>query len=159
MIMYDTRPFLMNIAILLARCSIGALLFYAGGGKVLGWFDYGVPEAVEGMRKIGISAPLAYMSIYIEFIGGFMLVIGLFTRPAAFAVMINMTVATIVTLPSGLLGPGGAQIPLLYLVTDIIILLIGPMAFSVDHILFRRKKHTEHIYTHQPHGTTERDFS
>jgi putative oxidoreductase len=157
--MYDTKPFLMNISLLLARCSIGILLFYAGGGKVLGWFDYGVPETVAGMAKIGIPAPLAYMSIYTEFIGGFLLTVGLFTRPAAFAVMINMAVATLVTLPSGFIGPGGAQTPFLYLVIDVIVFLIGPMAFSVDHILFRSKKHIDRVYSHQPHGTTERDFS
>jgi putative oxidoreductase len=136
--MYNTKPALIDIAVLLARCSIGILLFIAGGGKVLGWFDYGLDESLEGYAKMGFAAPLAYISIYTEFIGGFLLTIGLFTRAAAFAVMINMAVATLVVLPSGLFG-FGAHIPLLYLVIDIIILLIGPGTYSVDRWLLRNE--------------------
>jgi putative oxidoreductase len=137
-IMYDTRPFLLNISLLLARCSVGTLLFAAGGGKVFGWFGYGLDEAIEGYAKSGFSAPLAYLSIFTEFIGGFLLVIGLFTRPAAFAVVINMLVATIVVLPSGIFG-AGAHVPFMYLIMTLVILLAGPMAYSIDRLIFRRK--------------------
>lgn len=80
--------------------------------------------------------PLTYLSTYTEFLGGLLLIIGLLTRPVAFAVMINMLVATLVTLPHGFMGPTGAQTPFLFLVIDIVILLAGPMAFSVDRIIF-----------------------
>lgn len=138
-LMYNTKPVLIDIAVLLARCSTGILLFISGGGKVLGWFDYGIEESIEGYAKMGFGMPLAYLSIYTEFIGGFLLAIGLFTRAAAFAVMINMAVATLVMMPSGLLG-FGAHIPLLYLVLDIIILLIGPGTYSVDMWIFRNER-------------------
>lgn len=137
--MYETKRALSDLSILLARLSIGALLFVGGAGKVFGWFGYSLQQSVEGYAKSGFSAPLAYMSIFTEFIGGLLLVAGVLTRPVAFAVMINMFVATIVTLPAGILGPGGAQIPFLYLIIDIIILLTGPGRYSIDYFIFRQK--------------------
>jgi len=137
-VMYDTKPFLLNISILLARLAVGALLFYAGGSKVFGWLGFSLQDAVQGYEKSGFSAGWAYTSIFTEFIGGALLAIGLFTRPAAFAIIINMTVATWVTMPGGLMGPTGGHVPLMYLVMTIIIFLAGPMAFSLDRLLFRR---------------------
>lgn len=136
--LYDTKPVLLNNAILLARITVGGLLCYAGGAKLFGWMGFSLQDAVAGYAKSGFSAPLAYMSIFTEFIGGALLVIGLFTRPAAFAVIINMAVATWVTMPGGLVGPTGGHVPLMYLVMTIIIFLSGPMAYSVDRALFRK---------------------
>jgi len=93
---------------------------------------------IQGFSKIGISIPLTYLSTFTEFTGGLLLIIGLLTRPAAFAVMINMLVATLVTLPHGFMGPTGAQTPFIFLVIDIVILLAGPMVYSIDMFIFRK---------------------
>ncbi len=138
--MYNTNSGLQNIALLLGRCTIGVLLFMAGSGKLFGWFGgYGLEPSLQGYGKLGISVPLAYLSIYTEFIGGFLLTIGLFTRPAAFAIMINMAVATILTLPSGFMGPTGAQSPFIFLIIDLMILLAGPKEYSIDMLIFGEK--------------------
>jgi uncharacterized membrane protein YphA (DoxX/SURF4 family) len=71
--------------------------------------------------------------------GGVFLTIGLFTRPIAFAVMINMLVAFLVTLPGGFIM-GGASYPFSFLISSIIILISGPMAYSIDFILFKPDK-------------------
>ena len=136
-ILKETNPNLVSLSLLFLRCTIGILLFIAGSGKLFGWFGgYGMEATIQGFSKIGISMPLTYLSTYTEFLGGLLLIIGLFTRPVAFAVMINMLVATLVTLPHGFMGPTGAQTPFLFLVIDIVILLTGPMAYSVDRIIF-----------------------
>jgi len=136
-ILKETNPNLVSLSLLFLRCTIGILLFIAGSGKLFGWFGgYGMEATIQGFSKIGISMPLTYLSTYTEFLGGLLLIIGLFTRPVAFAVMINMLVATLVTLPHGFMGPTGAQTPFLFLVIDIVILLAGPMAYSVDRIIF-----------------------
>src|SRR5512133_762205 len=94
-LMYNTYPVLLNLSFLLARCTIGVLLFMAGSGKAMGWFEgFGLDATLQFYTKMGFSAALAYLSIYTEFIGGFLLIIGFLTRPAAFAIMINMAVAT-----------------------------------------------------------------
>lgn len=138
--MYDTTPGLQSTALLLGRLTIGILLFMAGSGKLFGWFGgYGLEPSLQGYGKMGISVPFAYLSIFTEFIGGFLLIIGLFTRAAAFAIMINMIVATIVTLPSGFMSPTGAQSPFIFLIVDLIILLTGPKEYSIDRLLFGEK--------------------
>jgi putative oxidoreductase len=135
----ETNPDLVSLCLLLLRCTIGILLFIAGSGKVLGWFGgHGMEATIQGFSKIGISIPLAYLSSYTEFIGGLLLTIGLLTRPAAFAVMINMIVAILVSLPRGFMGPTGAQTPFIFLVIDVVIILAGPMTYSFDALIFRR---------------------
>ena len=85
----------------------------------------------------GFSELEAYLSSYSEFIGGALLIIGFLTRPAAVALTINMTVATVVTMPKGFLM-GNASYPFTLAVCSFIFLLTGPMAFSLDALLFQK---------------------
>jgi putative oxidoreductase len=134
-----TNTNLLSICVLLLRCLIGIYLFIAGASKVAGWFGgFNIDATIQFYTKMGISLPFAYLSCYTEFVGGLLLTIGLFTRPAAFAVMINMLVATIVSLQFGLMGPSSAQTPLFFLIVDIAILIAGPMSISIDKLLVRK---------------------
>lgn len=128
----ETNTTLLNVSLLLLRLTVGVILFMFGAGKVLGWFGgQGIEATLDiFVSQMGIHPILAYLSCYTEFIGGFLLIVGLLTRPAAFAIMINMLVATIVTLPNGFLT--GASFPFSMTISSIIILLAGPMAYSVD---------------------------
>jgi putative oxidoreductase len=130
----ETNAKLFNICILLLRSTVGVILFGTGMGKVLGSFGgSGLESAIQQYATIGIPAPLAYLSTFTELIGGFLLIVGLLTRPAAFAVMINMLVATIVVLPMGFFT--AAANPLSLTVSAAIIVLAGPMAYSIDSLL------------------------
>jgi len=131
---------LLNLSILLLRCMVGVILFAAGAGKVLGWFGgFGMKMTIQYYSMWGISVPFTYLSSFTEFIGGFLLIVGFLTRPAAFAIMINMLVATILTMPKGFLV-GGASYPFSLTVSAIIILLAGPMAYSIDAWLLNRNR-------------------
>lgn len=136
-ILTETNTNLLSVCLLLLRCAVGIILFVAGSGKVFGWFGgAGMEMTVRTfVTQLGIPAPLAYLSSFTELIGGFLLIVGLLTRPAAFAVMVNMLVATIVTLPKGFLA--GAAFPFSLMISAIIIQLAGPMAYSVDFLLLR----------------------
>jgi putative oxidoreductase len=138
-LLIGTNTNLLSISLLLLRITVGVILFIVGAGKVLGWFGgFGMQTTIFYLvTKLGFPVILAYMSAYTEFIGGFMLIIGLLTRPAAFAVMINMTVAGIVSLPRGFVI--GAAFPFSLMVSAIILLLAGPMLFSLDSLIFRDK--------------------
>lgn len=130
-----TNKTLLSVSVLLLRIALGGILFMGGAGKALGWFGgVGMEFTLDGFSQIGMGAPLAYLSTYAEFIGGFLLVIGLLTRPAALALAINMLVATIVSLPQGFLV--GASYPFSLFVVSLAILLAGPMSISVDALLF-----------------------
>lgn len=131
---------LLSISLLLLRGTIGIILFVVGAGKVLGWFGgFGMEQTIKIFSQIGISAPLIYLSSYTEFIGGLLIIIGLFTRPVAVAVVVNMSVATIVTLPNGFLGTNGAALPFTFLACTIAILISGPMNYSLDNLWFKER--------------------
>jgi putative oxidoreductase len=135
------NPILSDLSLLLLRLTIGIPLFMAGSGKVFGVFGgYGIQATIQGYGKMGFSAPLAWLSMLAELIGGILITLGLLTRPAAFAIMINMLVATIITLPNGFMGPTGAQTPFIFLMVDVAILLSGPMNYSLDRIIFQSRK-------------------
>lgn len=130
---------LFSIAILLIRCWMGVALFVAGAGKLYGWFGgFGMETTIKYFSEAGINRFFSYVSCYTEFIGGFLLVLGLFTRPAAFAVMINMLVATWVTAPGGFFTMSGY--PFTLMINAIAVLLTGAMAYSLDALIFGSRK-------------------
>lgn len=130
-----TNAALLNTSLLLLRLAVGIILFVAGAGKVMGWFGgQGIDATLDiFVSKMGIHPILAYLSCYTEFIGGFLLIVGLLTRPAAFAITINMLVATVLMLPNGFMT--GASYPFSVMVSSLVILLAGPMAYSLDALL------------------------
>ena len=133
----DSNENLVSLGLFFLRCTIGIILFMVGAGKVLGWFGgFGMQTTIQYFTKMGISIPLVYISSYTEFLGGFLLIIGLFTRPVTIAVTINMIVATIFMLPKGFIF-GMADFPLTLLVIAVVILLTGPKKISIDYLLFR----------------------
>ena len=136
---------LISVSLLLLRLVIGIILFIIGSGKVFGWFGgFGLHTTIQYLSiKGGIPVPLVYIHCFTEFIGGILLAIGLFTRPVAIAVIINMAVATITMLPNGFLGPSGASYPFTFLIIAITILISGPMNLSIDNLLFGMQKKTQ----------------
>ena len=124
---------------LLIRITVGGITFYSGAGKALGWFGgFGIEKTLEAFKNFMNIPPFwTYMCAYTELIGGFLIMIGFFTRPAAFAVMINMIVATVLT-GADKFWTGG-NFPFTLAVGCLAILLIGPGDYSVDAILFKRK--------------------
>ena len=134
-----TNTGLLNISLLLLRCTVGLILFVAGAGKVFGWFGgFGLQATLGYFATSGIPAFWAYVSCFTELIGGFLLIIGFLTRPAAFALFINMLVAVLVTGTKNFFA-GGAAYPFTLMICSLVILLIGPMAYSLDALLSRGK--------------------
>ncbi len=134
-----TNTKLLSLCILLLRCTVGIILFMVGTGKVFGWFGgHGMQATIQAFARSGFAPPLIYLSMFTEFIGGFLFMIGFLTRPAAVPVIINMLVATLSMMPHGFLM-GFADFPFSILVSSVIILLAGPMKYSLDSIFFRSK--------------------
>jgi len=135
-----TNHALSSLAILMLRCTVGIIFFIGATGKAFQWFNgFGMETTVHYMGMVGISRFWTYVSTYTEIIGGVLLFIGLLTRFAAFALVINMFVAFIVTLPNGFVAQNGASTPFTFLVCVFAILLTGPMMFSIDWLLSREK--------------------
>jgi putative oxidoreductase len=139
-LLVDTTTRALSTAILLLRIMAGLILFVGGVGKVMGWFGgFGMPATLEMFKtNLHLSASWTYLSSYTEFVGGLLIIIGFLTRFAAFALVINMLTATLL---SGFKNffMGGAAYPCLLFVIFLAIVLSGPMDYSIDALLVKRK--------------------
>jgi putative oxidoreductase len=76
----------------------------------------------------------------VEFVGGALLVLGLFTRWAAWLLAIDMVVAILlVHLKKGFFNPQGFEYPLTLLAANIAIAFAGPGAGAVDRVIKTRE--------------------
>jgi putative oxidoreductase len=122
---------LQPLALLVMRLALGAVMVGHGSHKVFG----GLHHHAELVTSVGLPAWAAYISSFVEFFGGLLILLGLFTRVAAFAVCVDLSVAIIkVNLHSGMMGNGGYEFPLALaaLAFGLIFFGGGPIAF--DHI-------------------------
>jgi putative oxidoreductase len=135
-----------NIALLM-RILTGIIFFAHGAQKVLGWYGgKGLAVTVEMFQSnLGIPPFLAYAVSFTEFLGGFLLILGIFTRIFSAGLVIDMIVAVLrVHLPKGLFtSNSGFEFPLTLLLLSFCIFLTGPGKVSIDYLLFGYKKNEE----------------
>lgn len=124
--LHGWAPYVLGIT----RILSGTMFALHGGQKVLGWFG-GVPA--------GAPAWVVWGAGLIELIGGVLIAIGLFTRPAAFLASGTMAVAYFY----GHAGQGffpnvnGGEMAVLYCFLFLYIAAAGPGALALDNLLFR----------------------
>lgn len=84
-----------SFAPLLARLTLGIVMFPHGAQKVLGWFGgYGFSGTMHAFtQQMHIPMPLAVLAIAAEFLGSIGLVVGCLSRVAALGIATNMAVA------------------------------------------------------------------
>jgi len=127
------------------RLVLGIVFFAHGAQKVLGWwggFGYsGTMNAFTNMMHI--PAPLAFLAIMAEFLGGLGLLVGLLARAAAFGIGVNMLVAVLMihrhvgffmNWYGGQQGEGW-EYHLLAVAMAVVILVRGAGAYSIDAAL------------------------
>jgi len=124
-----------SIALLLVRVGAGAMLFPHGLFKLMG----GVSGFAGGLASRGWPAPtlLAWSATLAELVGGALMVVGLFTRPAAAAAALTMLVAWSTShlgdLPKiGRSGGAAFEYPFLLMICALAIAIAGPGRFSLD---------------------------
>ena len=121
-----------NIGKLLLRLTVALLMLPHGIAKLSG------VEKIAGMLPSrGLPEILAYMVYVGEIIAPVLLILGLFTRPAAVVVVINMIVAIFLVHAHelwafGKTGGHALELQFFYLMSGIVIALIGPGAYSID---------------------------
>jgi putative oxidoreductase len=119
------------LALLALRLTLGIILVAHGSHKVYGHMH----EYAGYVASLGLPAWLGYVSALAEFLGGVLLIMGLLTRCAAFAVLIDMTVAIgKVHWKHGLLGAGGFEFPLALATIAFALIFLGGGAISIDAI-------------------------
>ena len=84
-----------SFAPLIARITLGLVMFPHGAQKALGWFGgYGFSGTMNFFtQQMHIPAPLAFLAIAAEFAGSIGLILGCLSRVAAFGIATNMVVA------------------------------------------------------------------
>ena len=130
-----SRSWSRDSAVLLLRVWLGAMMIYHGYGKVFERID----GFTEGVAKMGFPMPefFAWAGALSEFGGGILLILGLFSRPAALFVSSTMFVAAFVR---HLDDPfGKKELALTYLVMAIALAITGPGKYSLDRKLFGGK--------------------
>lgn len=131
-----TKPFNLDLGILLLRLWLGGVMIFHGFPKITsdltGFAGY--------LSKLGLPAPdlMARLAAGAEFFGGLLLFIGLLSRPAAVAVLVTMCVAGFIAHAADPFSD--KELALSYAVTAVILLITGPMKFSIDAQLARRAK-------------------
>jgi putative oxidoreductase len=130
-----------------ARVGLGLVMFPHGAQKALGWFDGpGVPTTLRTMHALlHVPPALGALDIAAEFFGAIALLLGLFTRVAAFGIAVAMAVAVLlVHAPfgffmnwSGTKLHEGFEYHLLAIALALVLILDGGGALSIDRALAR----------------------
>ena len=119
------------LALLALRLVLGAIMIGHGYGKVFG----GLPHHVQFVTSLGLPGWWAYLSAFAEFFGGILLILGLLTRVAALAVMIDMLMAIgKVHWKNGMFGKGGYEFPLALATVAFALIFFGAGPIALDAI-------------------------
>lgn len=121
--MSDTRS--ADYAATLLRISLGTMFLAHAGLKV---FVFGIPGTVGFFQSIGYPGAFAYLVIAAEALGGAALILGLWTRWVALALVPIMIGATLQHVPNGWLFSakgGGWEFPVFWTVTLFVQALLG----------------------------------
>lgn len=136
-----------EVGIMITRVALGVIFIAHGGQKVFGWWDGpGLQGFAEGMTKMGMPVFMGHLAALVEFIGGVLLVVGLFSRAAALGIFAVMVVALgKVHLSGGFFAPKGFEYNLALMAMAMTVMLGGPGAFALadpERRLFGRTHHS-----------------
>ena len=136
-----------GVAPLVARLTLGLIMFPHGAQKALGWFGgYGFTGTMGFLTgTMHIPVALAFLAIAAEFAGSLGLIAGLLSRVAAFGVATVMTVAIFtVHAPNGLFmnwngnqKGEGFEYHLLAIGLALIVMIFGAGKASLDGVIAR----------------------
>ena len=136
-----------SFAPLLARLTLGLVMFPHGAQKALGWFGgYGFSGTMNFFtQQMHIPAPLAFLAIAAEFAGSIGLILGCFSRVAAFGIATNMVVAILTVHEAngffmnwfGAQKGEGYEYHLLAIGLALIVIIYGAGKFSLDALFSR----------------------
>ena len=122
---------LQPLALLVMRLALGSVMLGHGYHKVFG----GLQHHAQFVHSLGLPAWTGYLSSFTEFFGGILIVLGLLTRVAAFAICIDLS-ATIakVHFHNGLIGNGGYEFPLALAALAFALIFFGAGPIALDHV-------------------------
>ena len=122
------------VSLLLLRWTLGIIFMVHGYPKLFGHTS----NFQEAFVRFGLPAWLVYVAAVLEFFGGGMLIVGLFTRPVALLLAGEMAIAIWrAHLGHGILAVNDYQFPLALCAAAFALATVGAGAISLDHPIFR----------------------
>ncbi len=133
------QNFWTNFALLIFRVSISSFMLFGHG---FGKFQKIVSGAeIKFLNFAGLGVTISfYLSTFTEFFVSILLIIGLFTRFSALALIINMSIAAFIAHANDSFA--AKEKALLFLVSYILIFLVGSGKFSLQTIINKRLKNS-----------------
>lgn len=134
----DTVGWLGSVGLLLVRLVMGIAFILHGWPKIQNPFEWMGPDA-------SMPAILLALAALAEFGGGIALILGFFTRLGSLGIAAVMVVAIgVVHVPQGhpFVSQGGHswELAAIYLACAILLLLLGPGRYSLDAVVFVKRK-------------------
>jgi putative oxidoreductase len=124
-----------SLALLVMRLVLGLIMIMHGYHKVFG----GLHHTAQMVGRLGLPSSLEYLSAFVEFIGGILVLSGLITRCAALAICINLAVAiSKVHWHNGLFGSAdhlGYEFPLALAALAFALMFVSAGPISLDQVL------------------------
>jgi len=132
-----------SIVILVLRVILGVMFFLQGYDKI---FKLGMQKVIEsyehelGHVKIPnfIIVPSAFYTSFVEFIGGLMLILGLYSKYALFAIGIDLMMVVFVFSLMQPLWDMKFVFPRLIIWCAVMVIPSNYDVFSMDYLLFRK---------------------
>lgn len=122
-----------SLGLLLLRLAFGAMMMSHGLAKLS---DFATLETAFA-DPIGLGSQLSLMMIIAAEVGAsILLILGLATRLAALALAFAMCVAAFVV--HAPFSFSGSELPLVYLVVYLTLLIAGAGRYSIDHLIARK---------------------
>jgi len=141
---------------LIARLTLGLVMFPHGAQKVLGWFGgYGFSATMNFFTgQLHIPALFAVLAIAAEFAGSIGLIAGFLSRVSAFGIAVTMLVAAfMVHAPNGFFmnwagnqKGEGFEYHLLAIGLALVVIIAGAGKWSIDRLLAGRLE-GQHVTT------------
>jgi putative oxidoreductase len=125
---YSSSAF--NLAMFILRVGGGVLILHHGYDKLVHFNQY----SQHFIHFLGMSAEVSLsLVIFAEFFCAIFLILGLFTRLAAIPLVIDVSVAVAKGHDMDIFGKG--ELPALFVVIFIAILILGPGRISIDGMI------------------------
>jgi putative oxidoreductase len=127
-------------AALVLRVSLG--LMYIAHSLVLKYFVFSLPGTAQFFVSLGLPAALAYVTFWVELLGGLALVAGIGTRAVALALIPVLAGATWVHAGNGWVfsaANGGWEYPVFLIAASLVLALLGDGRYALSNVFHSRK--------------------
>jgi putative oxidoreductase len=122
------------------RVALAVIFFAHGAQKV---FQFGIAGVTQGFTQMNIPLPAitAPLVAGLELVGGLLLLFGLFTRPVALLLAIEMLgAAAFVHFRNGFFLPNGFEFTFILFAASLALVMTGPGELSLDAVIANRRR-------------------